>query len=248
MERHEARWYSQRLGLDMPIIRYGHAGIPLLMYPTAGADYLEYERFLLIDAIKHHIEAGVVRPYSINSVNRFSLLSDDMPDPHKAKILTVYDQYVADEVLPWIRHDCGDSAARPWVTGASLGALLTMNTILKHPTEFAGCIAMSGSYDIRDYLKGYYDEDVYYNNPVDYLPRLTDQEFLKPLREDVQIVIVSGQGAYENPGRSVQIAELLNWQGIPCTLDLWGHDVNHDWPWWRKMLDHYINVLFRKEQ
>ncbi len=245
MERRITAWYSPDLGIEMPLVAYGHAGVPLLMFPTAAADFLEYERFLLIDAIAHYIEAGQVRAYAINSVNRYSLLNDQMPHPTKARLLTVYDQYVIGEVVPWIRDDCGDPGARPLVTGASLGAFLALNTTLKHPEFFRGCIAMSGSYEVRDYLPDYYDDDVYFNNPVDYLPNLADPRYLTPLREEIAIVLVTGQGSWENPGRSVQMAEILRSKGIPCTLDLWGRDVAHDWPWWRKMLDHYLGKLVR---
>lgn len=243
MERRETAWHSTDLGIEMPLVAYGHAGIPLLMFPTAAADYLEYERFLLIDAIAHHIEAGRVRVYAINSVNRYSLLNDQASGQLKARLLTAYDHYVANDVLPWIRQDCGDASVRPLTTGASLGAFLSLNMTLKHPDLFSGCIAMSGSYDIRDYLKDYYDDNVYFNNPVDYMPRLADEQVLSRLRSAVKLVLVTGLGAYENPGRSVQMADILGNKSIPVQLDLWGQDVDHDWPWWRKMLDYYLGQL-----
>jgi esterase/lipase superfamily enzyme len=92
-------------------------------------------------------------------------------------------------------------------------------------------------------MSDYYDDDVYFNNPIDYLPNLNDDYYLPRLRKAVTIVLVTGQGAYESPERSVQMAEILRSKGIPCILDLWGHDVSHDWEWWRKMLDHYLNTL-----
>ena len=36
------------------------------------------------------------------------------------------------------------------------------------------------------------------------------------------------------------VVPLLQRKGIPCELDLWGHDVAHDWPWWRKQLAHHL--------
>ena len=98
MERRTTTWYSQNLGMEMPLVAYGHAGYPLLMFPTAAADYLEYERFHLVDAISHLIEAGRVRAYSINSVNRYSLLNEQASPPWKAEVLTRYDRYITDEV------------------------------------------------------------------------------------------------------------------------------------------------------
>ena len=109
---------------------------------------------------------------------------------------------------------------------------------------FRGTIAMSGSYDIRSYLSGYMDDNVYFNNPMAYLSNLDDDYNLPRLRAADAIVILSGQGAFEAPDRSRQLSNLLHSKGIPHTLDLWGHDVNHDWPWWRKMLPFYLGKMF----
>ena len=244
MQRRTTGWYSQNLGIDMPLVSYGHAGYPLLMFPTAAADFLEYERFHLIDSIRYFIETGRVRAYSINSVTRYSLLNDHAPPHIKAELLTRYDRYITDEVLPLIRSDTGDPHARPITTGASLGAFLAANTYFRHPDVMRGVIAMSGSYDIRSYLHGYYDDNVYFNNPVDYLSGMNDDYFLPALRRADAIFILSGQGRWEAPDRSRRLSEILSSKGIPHTLDLWGHDVDHDWPWWRKMLPHYLGKLF----
>jgi esterase/lipase superfamily enzyme len=243
MERRITSWHSPNLGLEMPIVSYGHSGYPMLMFPTAAADFLEYERFHLIGAISHYIEAGRLRAYSINSVNRYSLLNDHMSPPAKADALARYDRYVVEEVLPLIRYETADAGARPVTTGASLGAFLAANTYFKHPDLFRGTIAMSGSYDISAYFNGYWDENLYFNNPVQYLSNLNDDYYLPILRRADAIIILSGQGAWEAPDRSRHLSNILHSKGIPHTLDLWGHDVSHDWPWWRKMLDHYLGKL-----
>src|SRR5258707_1544360 len=242
MERRTTTWFSQNLSTDMPLVAYGHAGQPLLMFPMAAADYLEYERFHLVEAIQPFIEAGRIRAYSINSVNRYSLLNEQMPPHLKAELITRYDRYITEEVLRLIRNENGEDARRI-TTGASLGACLAANEYFKHPDFFRGVIAMSGSYDIRSYLNGFYDENVYFNNPVDYLSKLEDDHHLPLLRKADSIYILSGQGAYEDPKRSQQLADILKSKGIPHTLDLWGADVNHDWPWWRKMLPHVLGKI-----
>jgi esterase/lipase superfamily enzyme len=227
--------------MEMPLVAYGHAGYPLLMFPTAAADFLEYERFNLIDSIEHHIEAGRVRAYSINSVNRYSLMNEQAPPPVKAELLARYDRYITDEVLPLIRREAGGQP--PLVTGASMGAYLSANTYFRHPDVVRGMIAMSGSYDVTPYFAGYFDDNVYFNNPASYLPNLDDDYFLPRLREADSIVILSGQGAWEAPERSRQLSGILRSKGIPHTLDIWGPDVDHDWPWWRKMLPYWLDRL-----
>jgi esterase/lipase superfamily enzyme len=236
-------WFSHNLGMEMPLVAYGHAGYPLLMFPTAAADYMEYERFYLIDAITPFIEKGLIRAYSVNSVNRYSLLNDKASPQWKAELLTRYDRYIMEEVLPLIRNECGPDA-RPLTTGASLGAFLAANCYFKHPDEFRGVIAMSGSYDIRSYLTDYYDTNVYFNNPMDYIRNLNDDYYLPILQHADSIVITTGQGAYEAPNRSRDFSALLSSKGIPNLLDVWGHDVNHDWVWWRKMLPYFLGKFF----
>jgi len=243
MERRTTAWFSQNLNIEMPLVAYGHAGYPLLMFPTAAADYLEYERFHMVEAIRPFIERGQIRAYSINSVNRYSLLNEQMPPHLKAELLTQFDRYVTDEVLPLIRRDTGHDDARPLTTGASLGAFLAANVYFKHPNLIRGVIAMSGSYDVKSYLQGFYDDNVYFNNPADYLANLNDDRYLPLLQKADAIFILSGQGSYEAPERSRHLSDLLRAKQIPHTLDLWGHDVDHDWPWWRKMLPHSLDKL-----
>lgn len=239
MRRDTTSWFSHNLGMDMPMVAYGTSGYPLLMFPTAAADYLEYERFLLLDAIKPFIESGRLRAYSINSVNRYSLLNEQASPQWKAELQTRYDRYIQEEVMPLIRDECGQDA-RPLTTGASLGAFLAANSYFKHPDIFRGTIAMSGSYDIRSYLKNYADDNVYFNNPIQYVQNLSDDYYLPILQKADSIVIVTGQGAFEAPERSRDFSRVLDSKGIPHILDVWGKDVNHDWDWWRKMLPFYL--------
>jgi esterase/lipase superfamily enzyme len=106
-------------------------------------------------------------------------------------------------------------------------------------------IAMSGSFDIRGYYKeNYYDENIYFNNPIDYLPQLNDDYYLPLLRQKKHIHLVTGQGSYENPDASRRLSAVLAAKGIPHELDLWGYDIPHDWPSWRMMLPHYLGAKF----
>jgi esterase/lipase superfamily enzyme len=245
MRRDITSWYSHRLNQDMPLVAYGHYGPPVLMLPTAAADFLEYERFHLIGSVESFLEEGKVKVYSINSVNRLALLNNHASPWEKIEWLKLYDSYVTEEVLPLIRSDCKDPGALPIVLGISLGAYLAGNLFFKHSDLFGGAILLSGSYDIRSYLDGFHNDDVYFNNPVEYLPRLDDHYYLPTLRNGGRsIIIFSGQGAYEAPERSRQLSSILSSKGIPHWLDIWGHDVDHDWPWWRKAVPHYFGRLF----
>lgn len=242
MRREITTWYSERLMQDMPMVVWGHGGLPLLMLPTAAADFLEYERFLMIDVIRNWITSGKVCVYSVNSVNRRSLLNSHTPPSAKIELIKRYDEYLTEEVLPLIRQDMGDPGALPLVMGISLGAYLAANLFFRHPDKFGGGLFYSGTYDIRNYLDGFYNDDVYFNNPMDYLPNMADGDMLNHMR-DRHIVLFTGQGAYEAPDRTRRLSDVLNAKDVPHWLDVWGHDVNHDWPWWRKAIQHHLATL-----
>jgi esterase/lipase superfamily enzyme len=236
-------WHSPSLGMDMPIVSYGYGGHPLLLFPTAAADFLENERFFLIKAIEPAIMQGRVRVFSIESINRHAWMDEQLPVPEQARRQALYMRYIEDEVVPYIRSAVGDGGARIFTSGASFGALHAANTLFRRPDLFDGTIAMSGFYDLApDYLHGYSDDNCYFNNPAWYLPRLEGPS-LDLLRTQCRIIISTGQGAYEAPDASRRLASILESKGIPHWLDVWGHDVDHDWPWWRKMLPYYIETL-----
>jgi esterase/lipase superfamily enzyme len=242
MRREVHTWHSPHLDKPMEIAVYGHWGFALLMFPTAGADYLEYERFHLIDDMAPLIDGGKVKVFSINSINNESWLNDHVPPPYRAVRHQQFNQYVMEEVVPFIRNTTSD-ATMILTAGASLGAFHAANTLFRRPDVFAGVIAMSGCYDIKPYAAGYYDDNCYFNSPVDYLPNLTDETILLQLRSKHHIYILSGQGEYEAPERSVELARILGAKGIAHHLELWGHDVPHDWPAWRAMLPHVLERI-----
>ena len=227
----------------MEIAVYGQYGFALLMLPTAAADYLEYERFQLLDALAPAIDAGKVKVFSINSINSEAWLNNRMHPRHKAIRHQQFNAYVENEVVPFIRMHTSDET--PIITtGASLGALHAANMFFRRPDLFAGTIAMSGVYDLTAYTKGYYDEDVYFNSPCHYIPNLSDDRILSRLRSSSHIHILCGSGDYEDPEASRNLSGLLAGKGIPHELDVWGPDMRHDWPTWRAMLPYYINSRF----
>ncbi len=239
MKKEIHKWYSPSLNKDMEVAVYGHYGTPLLMFPTAGADFLEYERFQLIDSILPVIDKGKFKAFSINSINNESWLNNSMYPPHKSLRHGQYNQYVIEEVVPFIFNNCGGQV--PIITtGASLGAYHAANIFFRTPSIFRGTIAMSGLYSLKSYTEGYYDDHVYFNSPVDYLPNVTDDTYLNQIRDNLGIVIASGQGEFEDPSGSVELSNILNSKGVMHWLDLWGHDVKHDWPTWRDMLPYFL--------
>ena len=243
MERSLYSWHSPALNKEMPVVVYGNYGFALLLVPTAAADYLEYERFQLMDHLSPFIDSGKVKVFSIDSINNESWLNNNMDPYHKSIRHQQWNNYVFNEVVPFIRNN--SSQETPIITcGASFGALHSMNLFLKRPDLINGVIAMSGVYDLTEYTKGHYDDDVYYNSPIHYIPNLVDHDILEQIRRSRNIHIVTGSGSYEDPAGSGRFAKLLYDKGINYELDIWGEEWKHDWPTWRAMLPHYLGSRF----
>ena len=243
MKRELTSWYSPSVNKEMPIATYGDYGFALLLVPTAAADYLEYERFQLIDSLSPYIDSGKIKVFSINSMNNESWMNDEMLGEHKAIRHNQFNKYVFDEVIPFIKNSTSDETP-VIIAGASFGALHSMNLFLKRPDLINGVIAMSGVYNLHEYTKGFNDDQVYFNSPEDYLPGLTDPWYLDKIRNSNHIHILSGSGTYEDPGAAGRFAKILYDKGINYELDIWGEDMTHDWPTWRAMLPYYIESRF----
>lgn len=243
MERSIASWHSPSLNKEMPIATYGHFGFALLLVPTAAADYLEYERFQLMDHLTDVVNEGKVKVFSIDSINNESWLSDEAAPWYKTLRHNQWNDYVFNEVVPFIRNST--STETPIITcGASFGALHSMNLFLKRPDIINGVIAMSGVYDLTEYTKGHFDDDVYFNSPMHFMPNLADHGILEQIRRSNHIHITTGSGAFEDPSSSGRFARILYDKGINYELDVWGHEWTHDWPTWRAMLPHYLGSRF----
>ena len=243
MERSLSSWYSPHLQKEMPIAVYGHYGLALLMMPTAAADYLEYERFELINSLSPLLNSGKLKIFSINSVNTESWMNDHMVPRDKAIRHQQFNSYVFDEVVPFIKTHT-DASTRIVTCGASFGALHSMNLFLKRPDLINGVIGLSGVYDLTEYTKSYFDDDVYFNSPQHYIPNLTDHHVLEQIRKSYPIYIFSGSGAHEDPNASRSFASILYNKGITYELDIWGSDWPHDWQTWRAALPNCIGNKF----
>ena len=243
MNRQLTSWYSPALNKEMPIVSYGHFGFAILLIPTAAADYLEYERFQMMDSLAPFINSGKVRIFSIDSINKESWLNNEMLPEHKAIRHNQFNEYVFNEVIPFIRNATSNDIMI-YTCGASFGALHAMNLFLKRPDSINGCISMSGVYDLTEYTKGHFDDQVFFNSPFHYLPGLNDSWYLDKIKASHHIHIYTGSGSYEDPEASKRIAGIFSSKGIGYDLDVWGPDISHDWPTWRAMLPYIIENKF----
>ncbi|HOY48016.1 MAG TPA: alpha/beta hydrolase-fold protein [Flavobacteriales bacterium] len=236
-------WYSPALNAEMPLAIYGHYGFSILLIPTAAADFLEYQRFQMMDSLAPFLESGKCKIYSINSINKESWLNNDMEPAHKAIRHNQFNDYVINEVIPFIKQTSSEETPI-YTCGASFGALHAMNLFMKYPDKINGAISMSGVYNLAEYTKGFWDDQVYFNSPEHYVQNINDPVYLDQICSSKHIHIYTGSGDYEDPNANIRFSNVLASKGIPHDLDVWGPDITHDWPTWRKMLPYILDTKF----
>jgi len=239
MRRDYHRWHSDRLGREMGVVVYGHWGPPAIVFPTSGGDEWEFERQGVIDSLADIIDGGRVKLYAADLNHRDSFANRGAHPLHRSWMQRQYDEYIAAELIPFIRSDCQSPDIAISTIGASLGAFHAANTLFKHPDTVKRCFALSGVYDMKPFMDGAYDDNFYFNNPVDYLSNLADPWALGHLAS-CDIHIATGSGPWEKSGESYRLSHILASRGIRHHLDDWGDMGGHDWPYWKHQLRHYL--------
>lgn len=238
------RWHSERLGREVSIARWGEVGKPFLMYPTAGGDAEEIERFLIVDALRDYLEAGLIKLYSCDSVAGRAMLVGEGAPEHRMRLMDRFLDFVGAELVPAIRLDCESDDLEMIVGGASIGAFSALATICRLPEVFSHALCMSGTYDLERFLNGAITHDFYRTSPIHYLHDLEGPR-LERLRTRF-VLLVSGEGEAEDISESWRAADVLGRRGVPNRVDSWGTEWKHDWPTWREMLRTYTPELVAK--
>ena len=236
------RWYSDRLKQEVGIARWGHFGTPVLIFPTAGGDCEEIERFHVIDAVSDLIDAGRIKVYSCDSVAGRTWIQGEGSDRHRAWVQNQFHQFVYHELVPGIRNDCKSADIGVIAAGASIGAFNALAVTCRFPDVFTKALCLSGTYNLTRFLQnGAMPEDFYFSSPLHFLPGL-DGAPLDALRERF-VLFASGQGRAEDIGESWRAADVLGNRGIPNRVDAWSAEWNHDWPTWRRMLPQFLDEM-----
>jgi len=235
--------WSDALGGAGSVIRYGHWGRPVLAFPSEQGSAWDFESNGMIGAVAELLDAGRLKVYCVDSYDAQSWSDQNIPVEERARRHGRYESWILDQVVPWIYQDCA-GATEVMTLGCSLGAFHAANFALKRADLFPQAMCMSGTYDPASWNGwGERGTAAYFNNPLDYVGHLGG-DHLEWLRGRVSLLLVCGQGQWEDTTGSLQgtrqFAEVLARQGIRHELDLWGHDVPHDWPSWRDQVAHHM--------
>jgi esterase/lipase superfamily enzyme len=238
------KWWSPNLGDDMELKVYGWYGKPVLVFPALGGRFYEYEDFRMVEAISGSIEAGKIKLYTVDSLDNQSWANGSIHPADRARRHEDYDRYIIHEVAPFIRQHCANTSDKFLTTGCSMGAYHAVNFFFRHPDVFDTVIALSGLYQLGMFVGDYMDDNVYFNTPLAYLPGMEDPWFIEQYHQS-KIIVCCGRGAWEEPilADTLALQAALEEKGIPAWVDIWGQDVDHDWPWWRRMMPYFLSRI-----
>jgi esterase/lipase superfamily enzyme len=225
------------------VAAYGHWGRPVLAFPAECGDAGEFERHGMVGAVGDLLDNGRVKLYCVDSFDAQTWSDRGISLEERGRRHQSYEAWILDQVVPLIRDDCG-GASELIACGCSLGAFHAANFALKRADLFPLAICLSGSYDPAEWdAWGERGEAAYFNNPMDYVAHL-EGDHLAWLRGRLGLLLVCGQGQWEDTTGALvstrRFAAQLDSKGIRCELDLWGHDVPHDWPSWRAQFAHHL--------
>lgn len=244
MERTYVEFDAAGFGRAGSVIRYGHWGRPVLAFPSEAGRAWDWENNGMVEAVRPLIDAGRLKLYCVDSFDDQTWSDRWLPLEERARRHAAYEAWVTGPVLDWIHSD-SPGATDAIVAGASMGAYHALQLSLTRADVFPVALCLSGNYDPSTWHAwGERGDAAYFTNPTDYVTGLHGPH-LDWLRSRLHLVLVVGQGAWEmHPTQALpsthRMAGLLRDKGIPHELDVWGHDVAHDWPWWQRQLAHHL--------
>jgi len=240
--------YSGHLGRQMKFKVYGHGGKPVLFIPCQAGSFVDFENFKMSDHWAQWIDAGRCMVYSIDTIDNEAWAAQGSDNRWRIENHERWYNYVIEEMVPTIRHMSGQANGfdQPIMTfGCSMGAMHAANLFFRRPDIFDTVFAISGLYDSQDFFGDYMDDLVYNNCPVNYIANMPQDHPYIGMYNERKILIVVGQGAWEEPlvASTRRLENVLRSKGINGRIEYWGYDVNHDWPWWYKMVAYYVPQL-----
>ncbi len=234
MQENYIQYYSHILGRNIELVIHGHWGYPILMFPTSMGNVWQNKDFGLLDTIANRIENGEVKIYNVASIDHESLYAKNLSPAVKIYNYNLYVRFLHEELVPYIQREC--NVERIGIGGCSFGGFHAANYAFKHPDKVNFLICMSAAYSIKSFMSGYYDDHVYFNSPVDYLPNAESWKYN-------HLKIVLGTSDWDIcRNDNIEMSRLLGEKQIDHWYDekKWA---SHDWPLWKMMFPEYLNAF-----
>lgn len=240
------RRYSPALRRDMEFKVFGHGGKAVLVFPCQNGRFFDYEDFGMVGIWRDWIESGRATLFCVDSVDAESWSAHGKDLEARAWRQEEYFRYIIDEVAPMALSWPGISDDKLMATGNSMGGMHAGICYFRSPDRFDTMLSIAGALDTQIFFGGWMNDVLAMNSPCDLLERFADDDPRVELLRQGRMVAVIGQGRWEDEllPSNRRMADLLHRRGVPGWVDFWGHDVDHDWPWWYRMARYHLEKLF----
>lgn len=234
---------SPALGRRVHVWCFGDIGQPVVVFPSNAGIAHEWQQSGMVDALGPQLAAGRIKLYCPES-NISQSFSGDGPLETRMERHKRYERFILETLVPFIQEDCRQPNARMVAAGCSMGAMYSALFALKYPEVFRSALCMSGRYRGAKFVGEGYCDELYFNDPLAFLPNLEGRE-LERVRRQTHLTLVVGRGAFEGSclPETVELGGWLRNKGIPSHVALWGTDSKHDYVWWRRQAAHYLPQL-----
>lgn len=229
-------WNSPSMGKKVSLTVFGTQGTPILAFPTDGGSLSDWEDLGLIDALAYQVQEGHNQIFCIESADNDSFFNTSLEPSKRISRYRLYEQFVTDEVIPFIRKEADNLFVI--ACGVHMGGYHALNLMLKHPALIQKVIAIGGRFQIRPFMGDYFDDLVYYNNPVEFLPNLDDQIMLEEIRGcDIRLVVTPDDPYLD---LNYMLSDILRSKAIDHIFDYWMEPGSHPHDTWAAILQRHV--------
>lgn len=212
---------------------FGHSGYPVIIFPTSMGRYYQNRDFKLIDSVEWFVDNGLIKIYCPDSIDEQSWYNKQCHPADRARNHNRYDSFIKNEIVPRALTETGCSKVA--LAGCSFGGYQAVNFGFRHPEITGYIFSMAGAFDIKPQVDGYYDNEVYFNNPPDFIPNISN-----PAVWEMGIVLGTSDQDMCLESNLI-LSDILRRKNINHWLDV--RQGVHDWPVWRAMFPEYISLI-----
>ncbi len=228
-------WYTQYLSRNFDMLVLGEKGEPFILFPNAGGRYFELKDNGFIYSLSGKVNNGEIKLYCPDTIDNDSWQNYDIDPGDRVKKHLDYEKLILNDVIGFAKYET--EKEKVGLIGIGLGGYHAFNLAMKYPSKFHTCVTLSGIFNVKRFIYGYYDENCYFNNPIDYLPGLKDEWYLSHLRK-MKISIFSYE--YDDTVQeNIEIFSLLHEKNIKHDFHV-DKGVKGDWESWNKIIANSI--------
>lgn len=238
MQENYHKWYTQYLKRDFEMLTFGNAGVPIILFPLLKGRYYDYKDVGFIESVTRFIDEGKIKIYCPDGFDEHSWTDYGSLPGDRVRNHLLYENTILSDVIEFAKYETG--VKKVTVAGCGFGGYHALNIAFKHPDRVDNLITIGGTFDIKPHIHGYYDEDCYFNNPLDYLPNLNDSWYLDKIKT---MKIILGVGEWDSYlQENERMSDILTSKGIEHLFDVPRY-ATHEWKWWKEMFPHYISQV-----